>query len=525
MSTELETIQRSYLASKARADELSNLYRATPFHHKKKIDLATQSYRAISTILYGSLSACQIDKLEEFVKETSKELPVTLFDLREWINVIEIASNHRFLQSKQIAIDIFSKPVNDLKTELKVISKDTVTQLNSINSTIEMFKKQLLPLLREDAKKNEDLKEAYEKLLKDKNIIMEEKKNVLRDTKNLNKKIIEEEIAAQEKFQLQSDMAKKMEIQQEKIIKKLKSEIEDKIALLASNKSSSETRFESMKEEYEIKLEKKNYQLQESNIKLDDLKEKLQKLNEKYDNSIKNNELKIKLLTEQNEMNMKQLDDDFKAIIKNKEEEMNQLNNDYIFRIGLKNEEILKLKEELSQSNDINSTLNKQNSDDQEQYSILSNKNSTLLSEKNELIANVESLESRYNLLTNDFKLTNENKDLSILKLNEEIFSLNNAILLLESNKMDLESNVLKLNKIENEKLEAINLSNSKYEEIIESLKLEITNSKIEFEKIIIDNEEKNKQNLEIVENKLYSIETDNLEKSDKITELVSSNQ
>jgi hypothetical protein len=398
MSAEFDTIQRSYIVSKSRADELLNLYCATPFHHKRKIELALQSYRAISTILYGSLSACQIDQLEVFVKDASKDLPVSLFDLREWINVIEIASNHRFLQSKQIAVDIFGKPVDDLKTDLKVLSEDVVTQLNSINSTVEMFKNQLLPLLKDDAKKFEDLQIAYQELIKDKNIIIEEKKIVLRDTKSLNKKLIDEETSVREKLQLQTDMANILEKQQEKIIKKLKSEIEDKIVLLASNKASFGTKFKSMKEEYEIKLEKKNYQLKECNTKLDDSIQNIQKLNEKYD---ENNDLNIKLLKEQYENNMKQSINDSKLIFR------------------LKDEEISKLKEALLKAN-------LQNSDNQKLH----------ISEKSDLILIKESLESKFN----EFKLANENKDLDILKLNEENISL--------------KSTIDKLNKIEKEKFE-----------------------------------------------------------------------
>ena len=68
-------IQKSYNIAKERAAELTKLYKSSSESAADKghLLLAQRSYKALSAILYASISLAQIEELEKFIKKILKK--------------------------------------------------------------------------------------------------------------------------------------------------------------------------------------------------------------------------------------------------------------------------------------------------------------------------------------------------------------------------------------------------------------------------------------------------------------------
>ena len=86
--------------------------------------LAQRSYKALSTILYASISIAQIEDLEKFIKKSSVRLPQGLFDLDEWMTAMEASLLWRNKEMKRIVSSYIDDDIRDLKKALQDLASE-----------------------------------------------------------------------------------------------------------------------------------------------------------------------------------------------------------------------------------------------------------------------------------------------------------------------------------------------------------------------------------------------------------------
>ena len=453
----------------------------------------------------------KIKELEDLINEKEK-------------NISDLSTN---FENSKIKINSLNEEIINLKLELKK------SELN-LNNPIK-----ILSVIQKEINKNEienekaELKEINEKLI----LFLSEKQNEFIKDKKENENII---IELNNKIIELSGKISDLEIEKldlENLLKNKEKELmkneENKNILIEFQKLNFEYEQLQIKLINKEEINKKNEQLLEQYKKDNNiLKEKLNKIEKEFNNLIKSGKItieemtdlncyiminenlrdQIKSLEEENEIKEKNLISQFE----NLKENYKILENKFLNSFNEK-EELQKNLENI-QIEFINGTnsLNKQISD-------LNDINNELKNNKKNAEERIQKLLDYFTNIQNDFKnieetlkKNKEKDDFNIVFIEEKIISFEK---IMEIEKQDLiRTNNNLLNKIkflENEKLSSVdylideeNLNSHKLE--IKNLNDEIKNlkKKIEEDEIIIENYQKNLEELKMCQNQIKSLKS-----------------
>ena len=453
----------------------------------------------------------KIKELEDLINEKEK-------------NISDLSTN---FENSKIKINSLNEDIMNLKLELK---KSELKFNNPIK---------ILSVMQKEINKNEienekaELKEINEKLI----LFISEKQNEFIKDKKENENLI---IELNNKIIELSGKISDLEIEKldlENLLKNKEKELmkneENKNILIEFQKLNFEYEQLQIKLINKEEINKKNEQLLEQYKKdNNNLKEKLNKIEKEFNNLIKSGKItieemtdlncyiiinenlrdQIKSLEEENEIKEKNLI----SQIENLKENYKILDNKFLNSFNEK-EELQKNLENI-QTEFINGTnsLNKQISD-------LNDINNELKNNKKNADERIQKLLDYFTNIQNDFKnieetlkKNKEKDDFNIVFIEEKIISFEN---IMEIEKQDLiRTNNNLLNKIkflENEKLSSVdylideeNLNSHKLE--IKNLNDEIKNlkKKIEEDEIIIENYQKNLEELKICQNQIKSLKS-----------------
>eukprot|EP01041_Mallomonas_annulata_P004087 gene4087-8126_t len=93
-SQDIRLLRDSYASAKMYANEFSTTSNLA-LHLRVHGQQAARVYSALSTLLYASISISKADELERFVKKKSSQLPLSVFDIDKWAQVLSIANRCR----------------------------------------------------------------------------------------------------------------------------------------------------------------------------------------------------------------------------------------------------------------------------------------------------------------------------------------------------------------------------------------------------------------------------------------------
>lgn len=158
----LVLLQKTYDVAKARASELKLFQSTAPAHHKSIIELAGRSYRAISTIVYASLSVAQTHDLEKFVRKASVKLPKTLFDLDEWVTAINLAKESRARENRKLAAEYLLPDLKELHSLVDNLHSNVRGELEDMGNMLAQYSSQFPIILHSQVRRANLLEKELE---------------------------------------------------------------------------------------------------------------------------------------------------------------------------------------------------------------------------------------------------------------------------------------------------------------------------------------------------------------------------
>ena len=171
-------LQSAYENAKARGSELAALSRSSPPHLRNQLLQASKTYHAISTVIFASICINQIGELENFIQNASQSLPTSLYEASEWASAIEAAENSRAsagIGAKQLPVQVSivesedslnegAVKIAEMQKSLALLSKDVSAEITTMNTSLSMFKSQLVPLLKKETQRYSELQAKFNEI-------------------------------------------------------------------------------------------------------------------------------------------------------------------------------------------------------------------------------------------------------------------------------------------------------------------------------------------------------------------------
>lgn len=133
-------LHNAYISAKKKSAELSALSIDSPPKFKSKLVLASKAHLAIATIIYTSLSMPLLHDLSTFVENSPEEIPKQYFNIDEWNEYLEQASQLRNAVNGKIYMNDFET----IQQELNEIRKKNHNDLKELNNYLEKMKLQII---------------------------------------------------------------------------------------------------------------------------------------------------------------------------------------------------------------------------------------------------------------------------------------------------------------------------------------------------------------------------------------------